>query len=48
MGALEEVDDSPTSGVALSISEGAEVVGSDSVTGNQEGAQTVSSRPPTG
>ena len=48
IGALEEADDSPTLGVPLSISEGADVVGSESITGNQEGAQTVSSRPPTG
>ena len=39
IGASEEADDSPTSGAPLSISEGAEVIGSDSVTGNQEGAQ---------
>ena len=48
IGALEEAEDSPTSGAPSSISEGADVIGSDSVTGNQEGAQTVSSRPPTG
>ena len=47
IGASEEADDSPTSRAPSSISEGAEVVGLDSVTGNQEDAQTVSSRPPT-
>ena len=39
IGASEEVDDSPTSGAPSSISEGADVVGLDSVTSNQEGAQ---------
>ena len=48
IGALEEADDYPTLGVPSSISEGVDIIGSDSVTSNQEGAQTVSSRPPTG
>ena len=48
IGASEEADDSPTSGAPSSISEGADIVGSESVTSNQEDAQTVSSRPPTG
>ena len=48
IGASEEADDSPTSRAPLSISEGADVIGLDSMTGNQEGAQTISSRPPTG
>ena len=47
MGASEEADDSPTLGAPSSISEGTDVVGSESITGNQEDARTVSSRPPT-
>ena len=36
IGASEEADDSPTSGVPSSISEGADVVGLESITSNQE------------
>ena len=35
-GTSEEVDDSSTSGAPLSISEGADVVGLESITSNQE------------
>ena len=38
IGTSEEADDSPTSRVPSSILEGTDVVGLDSVTGNQEGA----------
>ena len=37
IGSLEEDDNSPTSGVPLSILEGTDVVGSESITGSQEG-----------
>ena len=39
MGALEEADDSPTSRAPSSISEGVDVISSESITSNQEDAQ---------